>query len=64
MESYRCFTVQNVWIFSVHATAVFFMEGPSTEIYSHFNCLFVLVMLGFCISCLLVVVYGGLEEGQ
>ena len=45
MESYRCFTVQNVWIFSVHATAVFFMEGPRTDIYSYLNCLFVLALL-------------------
>ena len=54
MESYTCFTVQNMCDFSVQTPAVFYMEGPRTEKFSHLNCLFVLVLLFFVsVVCLL-----------
>ena len=65
MESYTCYTFRYVCDFSVPTPAVFFIYGrtKNREIppYEMFVCSFVAV---FCISCLLVVVYGGLEEGQ
>ena len=47
MESYTCFTVQNMCDFSVQTPAEFYMEGPRTEKFSHLNCLFVCSCVAF-----------------